>query len=447
MIIIENSTALQFTPARIWEGVDIVIDGDRIADIGRGAGAKVPADKREKIIDASGKLVYPGLVCSHHHYYSGFARGIGGGVGPIRDFVTALRNLWWKIDRALDEESLYYSALINSIEAIKAGTTSVIDHHASPSYIRGSLDTIKRAFLKTGLRGMTCYETTDRHGLEDMKVGVEENSAFAEAAEKEKTSGAPHLVEAAIGGHAPFTIPDEGLEMLGDAVRRTGRGFHVHVGEGAYDVSSSRLRYNKEITGRLAEFGLLDELGIFVHGVHLCEEDVQRINEADAFLIHNVRSNMNNGVGYNQRLGEYSNVALGTDGIGADMYEEFRFAFFKHKDEHGTLGPDDYLRFLAAGNEILHRYFGESFGRLEKGYKADLVIGDYRRPTPLREDNIAGHMAFGMSSADVRTVLVEGKVVYEDREFPFDVEEVYAESRVAAEKMWKRVEKLDEKGY
>jgi putative selenium metabolism protein SsnA len=447
MIVIENATALQFTPARVWEGVDIVIDGDKIVEVGRGASGSVPAGKREKRIDASGRIVSPGLVCSHHHCYSGFARGIGGGVGPVRDFVTALRNLWWKIDRGLDEESLYYSALINSIEAIKAGTTSLIDHHAGPAFIRGSLDTIKRAFEKTGLRGIACYETTDRHGTSDMKAGVKENIVFAEAAEKEKKSGAPHLVEAAIGGHAPFTLPDEGLEMLGDAVRRTGRGFHVHVGEGVHDVSVSRLRYNKEITERLAEFGLLNELGLFVHGVHLCGEDAGRINEADAFLIHNVRSNMNNGVGYNGRLGEYKNVALGTDGIGADMYEEFRFAFFKHRDEHGTLGPDDYLGFLAAGNEIIHRYFGESFGRVEKGYKADLVITDYLSPTPLKEDNIAGHMAFGMSSRDVHTVLINGRLVYENREFPFDLQEVYAESRKAAKKMWKRVETLEEKGY
>ena len=444
MIVIKDAQALQFHPAKAWENVDIVIDGDTIADVGKGAGDKV---SEEKVIDGSGKLVYPGLVCSHHHYYSGFARGIMGGVGPIKDFVTALRNLWWRIDRALDEESLYYSALINSLEAIKMGTTSVIDHHASPSYIRGSLDTIKRAFVKAGLRGMTCYETTDRHGLEDMKAGVEENLAFATAAEKEKRSGDRHLVEAAIGGHAPFTLPDEGLEMIGDAVGRTGRGFHVHVGEGKFDASYSHLHYNRDIMDRLSDYGLLNDKALFIHGVHLSADAVKLINGADAYLVHNVRSNMNNGVGYNSRLGEYENVAIGTDGIGANMYEEFRFAFFKHMDEHGGLGPDDYLRFLANGNDILQRYFGEQFGRIEKGAKADLVVSDYTSPTPLQAENIAGHMAFGMTSTDVRTVLIDGKPVYEDREFPFDVQEIFAKSREAAKATWKRIENLEEKQY
>jgi cytosine/adenosine deaminase-related metal-dependent hydrolase len=259
MILIKNARALQFEPPKVWDKVDIVIEGDRISAIGEKAGKDI---KAEKVIDASGKLVYPGLVCSHHHYYSGLSRGIMAKVGPTPDFVSVLRNLWWKLDRALDEESLYYSSIINSIEAIKAGTTSVIDHHASPGYIRGSLDTVKKGFMETGLRGMTCYEVTDRNGRKGMLEGIEENLRFAEAAERERktaTEGqSPHLVEAAIGGHAPFTIPDEGLEALAEVVKKTGRGIHIHVAEGAYDVSESHLKHGQDIMARLARFGLLD---------------------------------------------------------------------------------------------------------------------------------------------------------------------------------------------
>jgi cytosine/adenosine deaminase-related metal-dependent hydrolase len=135
-------------------------------------------------------------------------------------------------------------------------------------------------------------------------------------------------------------------------------------------------------------------------------------------------------------------VALGTDGIGANMFEEFKFAFFKHQDAHGPLGPADFVQLLANGNRLLSRYFGEQFGRLEPGYKADLVIADYLSPTELSADNIDGHMVFGMGSADVRTVLIDGQIVMEDREFPFDTEEVYAKSREAARKMWSRVDEL-----
>jgi putative selenium metabolism protein SsnA len=367
-------------------------------------------------------------------------------VGPTPDFVSVLRNLWWKLDRALDEESLYYSSIINSIEAIKAGTTSVIDHHASPGYIRGSLDTVKKGFMETGLRGMTCYEVTDRNGRKGMLEGIEENLRFAEAAERERktaTEGqSPHLVEAAIGGHAPFTIPDEGLEALAEVVKKTGRGIHIHVAEGAYDVSESHLKHGQDIMARLARFGLLDEKSIFVHGVFLSEADLALINEADSFLVHNARSNMNNGVGYNRRLPHYRNVAIGTDGIGANMFEEFKFAYFKHKDEGGPLFPDTYLRYLYNGNRLLERYFDGDFGKLRAGFKADLVISDYRPPTPIEKENIAGHLAFGMTSTDVRTVIIDGKIVYEDRVFPFDEEKVFEESRKAARKLWERVNTL-----
>ncbi|HDQ14228.1 MAG TPA: putative aminohydrolase SsnA [Sediminispirochaeta sp.] len=439
MIVIKNTTAVEFNPPSVRPGVDIVVDGGKILAVGPKAGEEYQG---QKVIDGSGKIVFPGLVCSHHHYYSGLARGIMANVGPTPDFVSVLRNLWWKLDRGLDEETLYYSSIINSIEAIKSGTTAVIDHHASPNYIRGSLGTVKQSFVETGLRGMTCYEVTDRNGREGMLEGIEENRAFAEEAEREKRSGERHLVEAAIGGHAPFTIPDEGLKAIADLVESSGRGFHVHVAEGKYDVSYSHLHYNRDIMSRLDDFGLLNDKSLFVHGVHLSAEDVEKVNGADAFLIHNPKSNMNNGVGYNHRLPEYRNVAIGTDGIGANMFEEYKFAFFKHMDAHGSLGPDAYLQYLYNGNRILERYFGEQFGKLEAGYKADLVISDYQAPTPLEAENLAGHLAFGISSTDVRTVIIDGELVYEDREFPFDAREIFQQSQNAARKLWNNINKL-----
>ena len=195
---------------------------------------------------------------------------------------------------------------------------------------------------------------------------------------------------------------------------------------------------------RLSEFGLLNDKSIFVHGVHLSEADVEMINKADSFLVHNPKSNMNNGVGYNHQLPNYKNVAIGTDGIGANMFEEFKFAFFKHQDAHGNLYSDAFLKLLANGNELLNRNFGQQFGRLEKGYKADIVVSDYQAPTPLTGDNIDGHMAFGMASTDVRTVIIDGQIVYEDRQFPFDVEKIFAESRSAAKKLWENINKLPE---
>jgi len=439
MIIIKNAKGMQFDPPAVWDNVDVVIDGGTIVDVGTNIAGNY---KAEKVIDGSDKLVYPGLVCSHHHYYSGLSRGVLAEIGPTPDFVSTLKNLWWRMDRALDEESTYYSSIISSIDAIKAGTTAVIDHHASPSYITGSLSTIKRGFEDSGLRGMTCYEVTDRNGLDQMKEGVEENIRFAKEIDSGIKAGKDHLVDAHIGGHAPCTIPDEGMEMIADAVKQTGRGLHLHVAEDRYDVSQSHIVYGQDIVKRLDSFGMLNDKTILVHGIYLSPEEIEILNGHDGFLVHNARSNMNNNVGYNEKLSSYRNLALGTDGIGANMYEELKFAYFKHKDAGGPMWPGDYLKFLANGNVLLERNFKAKFGRLEKGYKADLVIADYLSPSPLVAENIGGHMVFGMTSGDVETVIINGKVVMENREFPFDVKEIYAKAAAAAKRVWDNMDKI-----
>ncbi|AKH87911.1 MULTISPECIES: putative aminohydrolase SsnA [Edwardsiella] len=442
MLILKNVTAVQFEPAQVREGVDIAIDGAEIRAIGDNLHAQFP-DAQVK--EMHGRLVMPGIVCAHNHFYSGLSRGIMANIAPCPDFISTLKNLWWRLDRALDEESLYYSGLICSLEAIKSGCTAVIDHHASPNYIAGSLATLRKGFLKAGLRGMTCFETTDRNGgTRELQQGVEENIRFAQLIDEAKAKGSePYLVEAHIGAHAPFTVSNAGLEMLAEALRATGRGLHIHAAEDRYDVSHSHDKYGQDLVVRLAEYGLINDKTLLAHGLYLSDEDIRILNEQDAFLVHNARSNMNNHVGYNQRLAQFRNLALGTDGIGADMFEELKFAFFKHRDAGGPLWPDSFTRFLYNGNQLLNRNFGARFGRLEAGYKADLTICDYPSPTPLAAQNIGGHLAFGLGSSSVHSVMVEGVMVYEDRAFPFDIEPIYAEARKVAARMWQRMDALN----
>ena len=445
MILITNATAVEFDPPRVRQNMDILVDGTQIVAVG-GTGSVMQAagGSPQRIIDANGALVYPGIVCSHHHYYSGLARGIIATIGPTPDFVSTLQNLWWRLDRAADEPSLYASSLICSMDAIRAGTTAVIDHSASPSFIGGSLNAIRRGMERVGLRGSTCYETTDRHGTDGMLEGIAENVAFAEQIDREKAGGTwPGLVEAHIGGHAPFTIPEDGMERIADAVQKTGRGFHIHVAEDRFDVGHSHATYGEDLVARLDRHGLLTEKSLVIHGTFLAPYEIERINERDAFLVHNPTSNMNNGVGYNADLQNVRNLALGTDGIGSDMLQEIKHAFFKHRDAHGPLDPGGFLRALAAGNRILERTFGGKFGRLEPGYTADLVINEYNPPTPLVADNLAGHIAFGMDASGTRTVLVNGAIVYHDREFPFDTAPVYADARQQAQALWKRMDEIN----
>lgn len=445
MLILQNVTAVQFEPALVQGGVDIAIEGSLIQDVGTGLAAKYP---QAQVRAMHGRLVMPGIVCSHNHFYSGLARGIMAGIKPCPDFISTLKNLWWRLDRALDEESLYYSGLICSLEAIKSGCTAVIDHHASPNYIAGSLNTLRKGFLKAGLRGITCYETTQRNGGEaELRAGVDENIAFARQVDAAKAKGdEPYLVESMIGAHAPFTVSDKGLQMLREAVHGTGRGLHIHVAEDRYDVSHSHDVFGQDLIERLAAHGLINDKTLVAHGLYLSDADIELLNAHDAFLVHNPRSNMNNHVGYNGKLAAYRNLALGTDGIGADMFEELKFAFFKHRDAGGPMWPDSFTRFLWNGNRLLERNFGARFGRLETGSKADLTICDYDSPTPLVAQNIGGHLAFGMGSGAVNSVMVDGKMVYDNRSFPFDVAPIYAEARKAAAALWQRMDALDRNG-
>ena len=435
-IVIKNTRVMQtMPPFTVTTDVDVVITDDVIRAVGKGAGSSVQADK---VINGKGKTVIPGNVCGHHHYYSGLSRGMMISAGPQNDFIQVLKEWWWRLDRGLDEEACYYSSLICSLDAIKAGTTTCIDHHASPNYIAGSLDTIANGMEKVGVRGTTCYEVTDRNfGMKEVEDGVTENISFAKSSKKRT------LVRGMIGGHAPFTVPDEGLRLMGEAMRETGAGIHLHVGEDKYDVVHSHHHYKKDIVDRLDSFGLLTPNSLLVHGLWLNGKEIGKINEHDCFFAHNARSNMNNNVGYCQHIQDVKNLIIGTDGCGGNMFEELKLAFFKHKDETGSWWPGDYLTALARGNKLVEKYFDGKFGRVEAGYKADLAILDYQNPTPLVEGNAAGHFVWGMSSNCVESVMVNGKLVMENHSFPgLDVEDIYARAAKVAERVWEKVDKI-----
>jgi len=443
IIIIKNTRVYQTKePVQVLENVDVVIEGTNIVAVGLNAGQNYKADK---VIDGENKTVIPGNVCAHHHYYSGLSRGMMISTGPQTDFIQVLKDWWWRLDRGLDEESCYYSSLVCSLDAIASGTTCCIDHHASPNYIKGSLSTIAKGMEDVGLRGMTCYEVTDRnYGDKEIKAGVEENIAWAKEVDKRKASQKEVLVESMIGGHAPFTIGEKGLEMMSSACQETGRGMHLHVAEDKYDVLYSHHHYNEDIISRLDRFSLLHENTLLVHGLWLNEKEVELLNERGCFFAHNARSNMNNNVGYCQNLNKVRNLVLGTDGCGGNMFEEIKLAFFKNKDEGGPWWPANYMQALTRTNDLLKLYWKkDKFGRIEKGYKADIAILDYNSPTPFVTANAANHFVWGMSSNCVESVIINGKLVMENRKFEgIDVKEIYAKAAEVAKNVWKKVDKI-----
>lgn len=439
MLGIQNSTIINFNPFDVEHNMDIVVEGNKIKDKGKDVIKKYPDCQ----IIGKDKIVTTGIVCSHTHIYSALARGLSIKIKESKDFVQILENLWWLLDRALDKEMVEASADVCSIEAIMSGVTTIVDHHSSPNFISGSLKTIKDRFEKIGIRSILCYETTDRNGDEKIAEALEENKNFANIIEKEYKDKETVLTEAAIGGHAPFTLSDETLKELYEIIKSTGRGFHIHVSEDRFDPVYNRYIFKDDPVKRLEKFNLIDDKAIIVHGVNISEDEIEIINKKKAILVHNPRSNMNNIVGYNQYLNKFDSVAIGTDGINHDLICEVTCAYFKNRDIGGKISISDFIKMLDNGNIILNRYFKNGkFGKIEKGFIADLVLWDYNPPTPIHKDNIAGHIIFGFNSGYVNTVIINGKVILKDRKFSFETKEIFENSRFQTKRLIQNMEKL-----
>jgi cytosine/adenosine deaminase-related metal-dependent hydrolase len=324
---------------------------------------------------------------------------------------------------------------VGAIEAALSGTTVLIDHHSSPSFIRGSLATLKRTIESVGLRSVLCYEVTDRNGSADRDAGVEENVTFQH---REQTP----LTRGMIGAHASFTLSDESLDKLAGAVKDTGSSIHIHVAEDRADVEDARLRHGTSVSERLDRHGLLGARALFAHCVHLQPEEIQEVHTKGGWIAHNPRSNMNNTVGY-AGTAAFRRAALGTDGIDEDMLAEARAAFFRMREDGHPEAYTAVIELIAGGHRLAAALFGIPFGKLDAGGPADLVVLDYRPPTPLRADNLAGHVAYGLDRSHVRSVMVAGRWVVSDRRVTgLHAGAAFARAREAAPALWQRVAEL-----
>jgi putative selenium metabolism protein SsnA len=399
-----------------------------------GAGSAGPQNER---VDVSGCLVVPGNSCAHHHLYSALARGMPGPVKAPRNFLEILQSVWWRLDRALDSQSIRLSALAGAVSAAGAGTTSLIDHHASPGAIEGSLDMLADALEQAGMRGVVCYEVTDRHGEEMGRRGIEENVRFLGSNDRPTVRGM-------MGAHASFTIGPATMDALVGTARSAGVPVHIHLAEDGYDQEHSLDTYGVPVTRRLADAGALGEGDLVAHGVWLSDDEVAFIRSSGAWLAHNPRSNMNNGVGYAPALEMGERVALGTDGIDGDMFAEVGACYLKARERSLQVAPKDAVRRLAAGAAVTGSLFGEpALGTLEPGAPADLVVLEYRSPTPIDDRNLAGHYVFGVGPWAVRDVMVAGRWVIRDRMHQLvDETELAARCGEEARRLWTRMETL-----
>jgi len=429
-----GGTVVRSIAPPIVESSDLAIDGGRIVDLD-------PAGVGADTIDCTGCLIVPGNVCAHTHLYSALARGMPYRLAPPRSFTEILQRVWWRLDRALDETTIRASALAGGMEALLAGTTTLIDHHASPTAVDGSLDIIADALGSLGIRSVLCYETSDRDGPEVARAGLAENGRFLAAT----ATGQRPLARGMVGAHASFTLSDETLLAVAVLARDRAVGVHIHVAEDLADERDALDRFEVRVAARLAAAGVLDDLALLAHGVHLDRDEIALVRAAGATVVHNARSNMNNGVGHAPVSALGDRVALGTDGIGADMFEETRAAYFRRRDEAVETGMDWPMARLAEGARVVADSFEEPLlGRLEPGAPADVVVLRYPAVTPVDAGTLAAHWLFGLGSGAVRDVIVAGDQVVRDGSLVrLDQDRLAADARDAAGHLWHRLEEID----
>lgn len=405
----------------------------------------------EETLDACGQFVVPGNICAHTHFYGAFSRGLAIPGTAAKDFPEILEKLWWTLDKSLTLEDVYYSALVCLVDAIRHGTTTLIDHHASPNAIRGSLFKIAQAVNEAGVRASLCYEVTDRDGESKMEAGIAENKQFIEYVQREKPSHG--RLSATFGLHASLTLSEKTLDKCRIAVDGN-TGFHIHVAEHPIDEYDSMEKYGDRIVDRLYRHELLGKKSIAVHAVHVDVREIELLAQTNTFVTHQPRSNMNNAVGMaqpEQMLRAGVKVCLGNDGFSNAMWDEWKTAYLVHKlwnaDPRRMDGNTIIQMAVLNNRDLVNAQFEcAPVGILKEGAAADLIFVDYFPFTDITPGNLPWHILFGFNSSMVTATIVDGKpLMYQRKLLTLDEEKIANEALRLSRETWNRFKTISMK--
>lgn len=433
----------------VLSGQAVVVEGSTIRALGPVAELRQSYSHFQEL-DGQGRLLMPGLVNAHMHFYGTYARGLGLPRVP-QDFGQILAWLWWTLDKALDLDGVYYSALLPAILGVKHGVTAFIDHHASPNAVEGSLDKIEEALALLGVRGLLCYEVSDRDGKAIRDAGLQENARYIRKCRDARRANPDHLFDGIMGLHASFTLDDDTLEQAAQIAADLDRGHHVHVLEGTLDEQETRRKYGVGVAQRLYDAGIFGPKTIAAHGIYLDEKGMDQVAERDTIVVHNPQSNMNNAVGRADifaLLDRGVTVGIGTDGMTPDVKVDVRTGFLMHKHHlrDPNAGWDAFKDILLKHNPAIYRRLtGQKVGRVQSGYLADLILVDYAPPTVLNADTFWGHFLFGIADAPVNTTIINGRIVMHDKQIAgIDEQAIARASQAVAGETWQRFRDLSE---
>lgn len=441
-MIITNAKIITFNEQNPFiEDSEILIEGGMIKTIGK-KGVLSREYPEEARVDAKNHFVLPGNICAHTHFYGAFARGLAIPGNAPDAFPAILENLWWKLDKSLTAKDIEYSTKVCLLDAIKHGTTTLIDHHASPHAIAGSLDVIAESVLDSGLRASLCYEVTDRDGKELSKEGIRENIRFIEQTAHNHNFGS--MISSMFGLHASLTLSDETLDKCRQICPKQ-TGFHIHAAEHPADEYDCLKKSGMRVIERLNRHGILGEKSIVAHAVHVDVGEIYLLRETKTWVTHQPRSNMNNAVGISSvesMLDFGVRVGLGNDGFSNAMWDEWRAAYLVHKIwnlDPRRMGADRVVKMAVKNNsELVNNLFGDTLiGKVQEGATADLIIVNYQPFTEMTAENLPWHIIFGFRDSMVETTIVNGKILMEDRELKtMDEEKIMHEALNASQSVW-----------
>lgn len=446
MIIVHANIITFEKPNRILNDYGVRINKGIITEVAPSS-ALLEKYHDEETVDAHGKFLMPGKICAHTHFYGAFSRGLGIPGPAAENFLQILQKLWWPLDKSLTLPDVKYSALVFIIDAIRNGTTTLIDHHASPNAIAGSLDVIENVVEETGIRAALCYEVTDRDGKERAEAGIKENARYIDRIKREKPLDG--RVKALFGLHASLTLDDDTLDKA-RAANTENAGFHIHAAESTFDEYDALAKSGVRVIDRLDKFGILGPKSIVAHAVHVDSREIDLLKAAGTWVTHQPRSNMNNAVGLppvESMLRNGIKVCLGNDGFSNAMWEEWKAAYLAHKlinNDPRRMGGYDVVEMAIYNNNLLANqiFEGENLGVIQAGATADLILVDYHPFTPLNAGNLPWHILFGFSDGMVNSTMVAGKFLMKERKLLFlDEEKISAEAEKLAPAIWERFNK------
>jgi len=438
-LLIENGLIVTMDgDRRILEDGCIAIENEEIVDVGKMDEVR-SRYRAEKVIDAKGKVVVPGFICSHTHLYGMLLRAAPLRIASPSNFAQILERVWWPTDESLNVQDAYASALVGCLEFLRSGVTCFADTYSGPNSIHLSLDYIAKAVSETGIRGILSFEATERHSVEEGERGTAENVRFIEKFQGDKSK----MLMGMLSLHASFTCSDEIMGKVRSLADKYRAPITIHASEGLVDLDYNMKHYGKRTVKRLRDAGLLGPDTVLSHCVHINDEEIRILKETWAKVAHNPMSNMLNAVGVAPipRILEAGIVVgLGNDGYIFDQFENMRAAYLLHRihrEDPRVTSPEMVVEMATVRGAELYGLEG-LVGSIEKGKRADIVLVDCSRaPTPIVPQNVYAHLVNTVGGCDVDTVLVNGRVLMEKKTvLSVKERDVIQISRDAAKSLW-----------